>query len=693
MCGFAGILKLSDERASVEDLRRMSAAIQHRGPDEAGYALLDDGRVGFGHVRLSIIDLSHGQQPMYSADGTICIAFNGEIYDHAELRRELEAEGKVFRTTSDTEVIIALYQRYGLDFFSRLNGEFAFLLWDGRQRRLIAVRDRVGIKPLHWWRSGSEILFASEAKAILALPRVPRRLARDYLTGPLFGVFPPTVTAFEGVWNVKPGHCLILDPGKPPREYEYWRPRYAPDPSMTFTDAKSEVRRVLTRAVKRRMVADVDVGAYLSGGLDSTLVCATMAAEGQGFKAFNIGFGGSEYDESSLARKIALHYGVRFETINCSMDLMAENYLETIDHVELALVNPSAIAKQLLSGLVRSRGHKVCLTGEGSDENFGGYAYFKQERLWRMLSAGGEEARRGRALWKDFCAQERRSEGSLWDRSGNWKRMEHELGFPSFPLVRAEVASRWMPRVLDLKALGLSPTENSPTAQLRRIFDFDELRGMDPFNVTRRITLNQLAGYIIPTLGDRVEMANSVECRTPFLDRDLLELTGRIPPHYFVDIDRLREKHLLREAFRDVLPPFMETERKHPFMSPNWYRFSKTPAGAELVHELLDSAAIRKAGIFRTDFLKLYKTLWHALPNQTAMHKRVDIMMGEMLGVQALQKLFVDRPIVAPVHGFEMVERRAVLSDPLRLPGSEVPHPLRSVPLVPIAPAPDQLGL
>src|SRR5258706_16257746 len=266
MCGINMNLRKDGSPAEREDITRMCSAISHRGPDGAGYVLLDRGALAFGHVRLSIIDLQAGDQPLYNEDGAICITFNGEIYDYKQLREELIEQGHRFRTHSDTKVIVHLYEQHGMEFLPRLNGEFAFIIWDGRERRVVAARGRCSLKPLFYLETEKEILISSEVKGIFAINRVPRNINPHYMIGPLLGVFPRAISAFEGIRNLCPGHFLIVEPEHRSREVSYWQPTFKTNPAISFNDAKDEVRRLFTRAVERRMVADVPVGAYLSGG-------------------------------------------------------------------------------------------------------------------------------------------------------------------------------------------------------------------------------------------------------------------------------------------------------------------------------------------------------------------------------------------------------------------------------------------
>jgi len=423
----------------------MCSVIRHRGPDGAGFARVGDGSTLLGHVRLSIIDLATGAQPLFNEDHSIAITFGGEIYDYQTHRATLIEAGHTFRTQSDTEVIVHLYEEHGLRFLEHLNGEFAIVIYDDRKKQLVAARDRLGVKPLFFSVSGNELLVASEAKSVLALDRVSRAISADYLVGTHLGAFPYGGSAFAGIQSVKPGHYVVAKAGSVGEQVPYWQPRFETRENLSFDEANREVRRLFVAGVRRRLVADVPVGAYLSGGLDSGLVCATMAALGAGvdrsFRVFNAGFSDPRFDESGLARRIAEHFGASFETIPCGMADMAEEYEQTLYHTEMALVNPSAIAKQMLSRLVRSQGYKVCLTGEGSDEVFGGYQYFKQEAIWRKLLAR-EDRDEGKQLWKRFTREEKHTEGALWHRGRSWETEEPWFGYPSFHQMRLEENSR-----------------------------------------------------------------------------------------------------------------------------------------------------------------------------------------------------------------------------------------------------------
>jgi asparagine synthase (glutamine-hydrolysing) len=644
MCGIAVIRRFDDEAVAPDDLARMMSAIAHRGPDDAGYALVDDGRLGLGQVRLSIIDLATGDQPIFDPERGTAIVFNGELYDHEALRRELEQRGHRFYTTTDTEVLLHLYGEYGLDFVDRLNGEFSFVIWDSRRRRLVAVRDPVGIKPLFFRATPEEIVFGSEVKALFALPRVPRRIAPEYMTGAFVGICPATACAFDGIAAVPPGTALIVDADGSRREYRYWKPPLEEvDRSRSLAADQDELRRLLTDAVRRRLVADVPVHVYLSGGVDSTLVLALMTSLGARPTAYHIAFPRSDFDESSQAAEIAAHYGVALDVVECTMERLADTVEETVAHVEGTVSNLNAAAKLLLSRHVRARGTKVCLTGEGADESFAGYQYFKLEALWRLIQAGGAEAERGRALFERFREIEARSEGLFWDARDRWRRAAQPYGYPCHLQVRVdelELLGRWM---FDWRALGLS-RDSAPPAMLRRTFSPTELRRLEPMNAARTMAFHALSGYIIPTLGDRVEMANSIECRTPFLDRALVEFACRLPPERLLDIDQLREKLLLHQTFADLLPPVVKRGHKHPLLSPSWRRFADTPVGRQLVGDHLTTAAVQRAQLFRPSFVRTVLALWRRVPAQSGLAKRLDLAVGAMLTTQILHDRFVARP-------------------------------------------------
>lgn len=660
MCGIAGIIKKRAELVEEADLGRMLGVQAHRGPDGSGVALTDEGRVGFGHVRLSIIDLTTGDQPLWSRDGQLLITFNGEIYDHLEHRRALEKDGFVFRTRSDTEVIVNLYRRYGLHFLSHLNGEFSFAIWDRAERRFLAARDRYGVKPFFYRETTDELLFASEAKGLLALPRVPRAFSGEHVMTALLSAPMPAVSPFAGTEVLRPGHYLMWEVGQTKsKTVEYWRPRYEPQPSLSPGEAIERTRHHFSRAVERRMVADVPVCSFLSGGLDSTLVTAEMARQSgaRTVTAFTIGFSHSEYDETETAANIAREIGVAHESLPVSMNDIADHLEDCIGQIELHLFNPSAVGKFLLSRYVRDRGFKVALTGEGSDELFAGYPYFKLEAIWRRLESPDPEVRRsGRRLLARFRKMERRSEGLLWNRTGSWRRMPRPFGFASYILTRVQEFEKYLPVLINCEKYGIEPGD-SPSQRLVAEFEGWGLEDLHPLQASLVLSRSQLAAYIIPTLGDRVEMAHSIEGRTPFLDTNLAELTFRVPVDLQLDLDQLREKRLLHEALGQLLPPTARGTRKHPFFSPNWTALWQTRRGRELFEDYLSDVALDRVGLFRRPFVRRILCLWRWLPQNSSLRRRIDVLVGIVLTTQILHERLIRGQAVRSAAQFRAPRR------------------------------------
>ena len=396
---------------------------------------------------------------------------------------------------------------------------------------------------------------------------------------------------------------------------------------------------------------------YLSGGVDSAIITSLLAAEGP-IQAFNVSFVGSIYDEEHEAREIARHCGAGFESLPVTMEDLAAGLADTLYHTETHLTNPSAVGKFLLSSLVRRRGYKVTLTGEGADEVFAGYPYFKLELLWRMEERGGAEADLARRLWPAFKRLESRSEGTLWNRRNRWRTAERMFGFPCFTQVRTEDYASLLPRLLDVARLGIDPRCEGPLWTLRQAFDAERLRGLHPLHASLDLAADQLAGYVIPTLGDRVEMAHSVEGRTPFLDRDVLACGGRIPPDLHLEMRGLWEKAVLREAFADLLPERQRAQHKHPFFAPSWKKLAATPTGRDLSDAFLTRPALDQRGMIAPNFVRLLELVRSLAPGGTALHRRVDIVLGSVLSLQMLHHRLVEQaPACDP--NFPMVRREA----------------------------------
>ena len=383
MCGIAGYYSNFEKQESVNLLKRMLTRIRHRGPDESGVYISDN--IGLGSVRLSIIDLSTGTMPLSNSDKTHWIVFNGEIFNYIELKDELLKKGHTFRTNSDTEVIVHLYEEYGSDFVKRLNGQFAIAIWDKRKEELFLARDRVGIRPLFYTEVGKSFAFASEIKSLLEFPGISPKISpkalSEYFT---FWTSLSPNTAFEGIFEVPPGSFMTINannrkvttywelPLTKPNEYKY----------TNLEEAAKEFETLFSDSIKLRLRADVQVAAYLSGGIDSSVTTSFIKSiSPDKLRTFSIGFTEKDYDESSYQNIAATYFNTQHSSITCSPDEIAENFKDVVWHAEAPLLRTAPTPMSLLSKSVKDRNIKVVITGEGADELLGGYNIFKETKI------------------------------------------------------------------------------------------------------------------------------------------------------------------------------------------------------------------------------------------------------------------------------------------------------------------------
>jgi len=569
MCGIVGIFSRAapvDETA----LTRATRALYHRGPDGQRHWISDDGRVGLGHARLSIIDLTTGDQPIASEDEQTRIIVNGEFYGYESIRRELEARGHRLRTRSDSEIALHLFEDYGVQCLHRLRGEFAIVLWDARRRMIFAARDRFGIKPLFYAWHGQALYFASEAKALFAAG-VPARWDEEAVLQSIAAGGHQARTVFDGVHQIPPGHYVIATE-QHVQVAQYWDfnyPRKAQAaPTRPDGEYAAEFRHVLDEAVRIRLRADVPVGVYLSGGLDSCSVLGLAARHHpEPIKAFTLTFDDAAYDEGAIAREMASLAGAEFHPIPIKQRDLSDNFADAIAQCETLCANAHGVAKYLLSRAVRDAGYKVVITGEGSDEILGGYPHFRRDIL--LYNREGQDPDVVQQLLESLDQHNTVSRGLLLPDGdiGDVERVKRILGYvPSWieafstrnvklrPLLSSYVADRYgmvegaWPILDDLDVHG-------------------QLAGRDPLHQSLYMwSKTVLCGYILTLLGDRMEMAHSIEGRVPFLDHHLVELTAAQPVNQ--KIRGMTEKFVLREAVRDVITDTVYKRQKHPFLSP-----------------------------------------------------------------------------------------------------------------------------
>ncbi len=568
MCGIVAILS-HGRQVSPEALARAVARLHHRGPDGQRCWLAPDGLVGLGHARLSIIDLEGGAQPIANEEGDIHIAVNGEFYDFERIRRGLEDAGHSFRTKSDSEIALHLYEEHGAGAVQHLRGEFAFTLWDQRSQTLYAARDRYGIKPLYYSLHDGVLYVASEMKALFAAG-VPARwdVEAVHLGVALRG---GSRTPFLGVRAVPPGHYLVAD-REGLRLVPYWDIDYPPAGEAAADLAEAPLvarfRALLEEAVRLRLRADVPVACYLSGGLDSCAILGLAARlRGDAVRSFTLGFADADYDEGPIAAEMAAAAGAEHTVIEVREDDLADNFAEAIFHAEAPCTNAHGVAKFLLSRSVRDAGYKVVLTGEGADEVLAGYPHFRQDLL--HFDSGdldpGEKRRQLRALREsNMISRGRLLADMTVEGSAGLRR---RLGFvPSWlQLHFAARESRHMP----LNFACFRPYAEGDAARL--LLDGIDLEarlaGRRPVDQAAYLwAKTMLPNYILAMLGDRMEMAHSVEGRLPFLDHEVGGFLNRVP--LAAKIRGSVEKYLLREATRDVVTETVYRREKHPFLSP-----------------------------------------------------------------------------------------------------------------------------
>jgi asparagine synthase (glutamine-hydrolysing) len=570
MCGIAAFFARGQPVAE-NSLERATAAMRHRGPDNQRHWFSPDGRVGLGHARLSIIDLSGGDQPIASEDESLRIVVNGEFYDFERIRRELETRGHRFRTKSDSEIALHLYEDLGVHGLTQLRGEFAFALWDANHQTLFAARDRFGIKPLFYAWHNDTLYLASEAKALFAAG-VPARWDHEsfyhHATGPALA----DRTLFGGVHQVPPGHYLLATPNSF-RLLRYGDFDYptAAELAARPRDERAcveQFRAALDEAVRLRMRADVPVGCYLSGGLDSCAVLGLAARHArEPIHAFTLTFEQSAYDEGRIAEEMAAHVGAKFYPVPIKQADLADHFADAIWHAETLCYNGHGIAKFLLSRGVRDAGYRVVYTGEGSDEILGGYAHFRRDML--LYNTEGQDPAEVKRLLAELEAANPVSRGLLLPdgESLPLDGVRRVLGFvPTWFEIGATMAAKRLSLLTDDFKAAFAGWDSA----LFFLNQFDvpgQLAGRDPLNQSLYLwSRSALCNYILVLLGDRMEMAHSIEGRLPFLDHHVVECLRQMP--VALKIRGLTEKYLLREAARDVLTDTVYRRQKHPFLSP-----------------------------------------------------------------------------------------------------------------------------
>jgi asparagine synthase (glutamine-hydrolysing) len=668
MCGIAGIFQSNPSNSIDPQLLVNMAAIQHhRGPDGFGYKTIEDQGVGFSHARLSIIDLDNNRarQPFISADNNLLLAHNGEFYDYKRLRANLILDGARFTTKSDSELILHLYPRNGLeDTLEHLRGEFAFALYDKKHDRLMLVRDRFGIKPLYWTETNGKIVFGSELKVIFADPDVPRKFDAAGVYHQLMQTIVPGTTAFTDIHQVKPGHAVIIERkhGKfTIKEQRYWDMDFPLLEERLAQDSDDEnyyingVKEKLLEAVQLRLEADVPVACYLSGGIDSCSILGMSAASQQSpVKAFTIGFDDSDYDETPIAREMAESVGADHDVMMLNAGHLYDNFVETLWHTERTIYNTLGVAKLLMSRHVNHANYKVVVTGEGSDELFAGYPAFRRDMfLHGMDTLPAAE----RAEWESLLAEANKlfKGAMLAENEISDTALNELVGFTPSCLQPWLASAKHVPGLLHPEIRD-QLSDYQPGKAIADAMDDKMLEGRHPLDKAQYVWIKtMLEGQILTWGGDRVDMANSMEARPPFLDHHLAEFATTVPPT--MRIKGKTEKYVLREAMKGVLPKTLYEREKFAFMAPPAHTDPKKWAAMKaLADEYLSDDAIDKAGLLDKDGVKTLFKLHEADDTPVSTQVQLDAVINHMLGIQILHQHFIanDLPAQAKIKADEL---------------------------------------
>jgi asparagine synthase (glutamine-hydrolysing) len=618
MCGIAGIVSLEGQPVLEQELRNMCSAIAHRGPDDEGFYFQTG--VGLGMRRLSIIDLDSGRQPVSNEDGTVWVVFNGEIYNFQELRQQLKGRGHVFSTHGDTETIVHLYEEYGNHCVDHLRGMFAFALWDERHKRLLVARDRLGIKPLYYAEIGGRILFASELKSILQLPEVGRSFNWSAVSH-LFSFLstPPTEAIVDGVHKLEPGHLLTASPGGTPVIERYWELSFEPDYGKEEDYFIEHVRGLLEESVRLHMVSDVPLGAFLSGGIDSSSIVATAARLTDApLKTFSIGFSEPDYNELEYARVVAKRFRTEHHELTLGPDSL--DRLEDLAwHLDEPFGDSSAIPTFMVSKLA-AQSVKVVLSGDGGDELFAGYDKYlveKRERGYTPLPAlirtvlgpigrTMPDGMRGRNLLRhmSLAGAERYLDACTLFRRDDMKKL-------------------FRPDVFKLLAPYEPWRAKAAYMESGERHWLSNLQGLD---------VNNYLPLDILTKVDRMSMAHSIETRVPLLDHKLVEFAATIPPE--MNLRGGTTKYVLKRAMKGILPERIINRPKKGFAVPLGYWF-RGKLGS-YVRDLLLGESARRRGFFNAPYIE----------DLVAQHERgrnLDLQLWTLISFELWARVFLDR--------------------------------------------------
>ena len=643
MCGIAGIYNFGNKKpVGLDNIKNMLGRIKHRGPDESG-VFLGNG-IGLGNVRLSIIDLQTGQQPISNSDGTLWIVFNGEIFNYIELKEELVKKGHIFQTNSDTEVVVHLYEEYGHECLQKLNGQFAIAIWNTKKKELFLARDRVGIRPLFYTKVNNTFVFASEIKAIIEHPEVNPTISPESLSQifTFWTTLSPN-TAFQEIFELPPGFFMLVNSSTQITR-SYWElPFPASDQvrNIKLEDAINEFHELFYDAVRIRLRADVPVGAYLSGGIDSSITTAYINSVFPDIlRTFSIGFTEKEFDESSFQKMAVDYLKTNHTGIKCSPEEIAKEFPKVVWHSEIPLLRTAPTPMYLLSRSVRENNYKVVITGEGADEMLAGYNIFKESMIRRFWSRQPNSKYRPLLLQKlyPYLPQMKKANSNLLKFFFGYKLTETDSPFYSH-LLRWNNTSRIKYYFSDYYKE--STKDYNPAFELEERLPKD-FKKMDPLSKAQWLESSIfMSGYLLSSQGDRMSMANSVEGRYPFLDHRIIEFCSKLPSEF--KLNGLTEKYLLKKMMRGRLPDQIIDRPKQAYRAP--IRSSFILNAPEYLNEILSKKQLKETGIFNPDSVH---RLLENMKSGNQVSEVDNMALTAIISTQLLDKQFVqnEKPLI-----------------------------------------------
>ena len=642
MCGIVGILNIVEaEPPDEQQVRDMLSIIRHRGPDEFGIYIAP--KVALGNARLSIIDLVGGRQPITNEDRSLWIVFNGEIFNYIELRSELESRGHKFTTHSDTEVILHLYEESGPACLQQLNGQFAIAIWNEIDHSLFLARDRLGIRPLFYTVKNGIMIFASEIKAIACHPSVKLDIdpiALDQVFT-FWSVISPR-SIFSNIWEIPPGSYLLASNGQYAVK-KYWQMDF-PNVELNSADENAVIpessllesfQKLLIDAVKIRLRADVPVGAYLSGGLDSSVISYIIRQYGSNrLDTFSIAFDDKTFDESVFQKKMARYLGTDHQVIQAAYQDIGRVFPEVIWHTEVPVLRTAPAPMFLLSHLVRKNGYKVVLTGEGADEFLAGYDIFKEAKIRRFWARQPESKWRSLLFSRLYKDIPRFSQAGADFMAAFFKDGLTDIDSPDYSHAIRWRNARRIKRFFSEELTG--KISGSPPGKNNRMEYPDSFETWGPLERSQYLEITTfLSPYLLSSQGDRVAMAHSIEGRYPFLDYRVVEFSNHLPAH--VKLRGLTDKYLLRKLAEQWLPSEIWKRPKRPYRAPIHKSFLGEHA-PDYINDLLSPTALTVSGLFRTDAVV---RLIRKIKQDTVVGEMEDMALTGIISTQLIHHLFV----------------------------------------------------